>query len=517
MITALRGSRGLSILLCMAAFVASFTATDARATVVQVDGTIVPVLSGSSCTGNLQVCLNVEEGVAPPAANAIDAILDAAQLPEIFLPNTSTAVVFKDIGEGAGFENSFGYYNVGDDPTVTTNLRPIMGCGVAASAHANEVPSYAVNAEPGTTVSVNFATELSSGRYRGGFIAFYLITPEGNPSANNCGDFVNGTDGLSLFGRAYFTQRDYNNDGDFVHHLVYQSRITPNRFYFGFEDLFRGGDNDYEDMAMQVTGLTPPCSPGVEICNGRDDDCDGLVDGADPTLSDSGMPCTCDGAAMTCEGGARQGVCRSGATVCLSGGLLCRSNVSPSAETCNSLDDNCDGSVDNSTTDSGAACDGSDADLCPEGVLVCSAGALTCNDATGANVEACNAADDDCDGTVDEAVPGVGAACDGADGDLCLEGVTACTGGTLACSDVSATSSELCNGVDDDCDGTVDDSPTDVGIACTVGVGTCQRSGATVCSMGAPRCNATAGTPQAERCNALDDDCDGRSDEDYRV
>ncbi len=277
---AVRGSRPLSILLCMAALAASLSADVASATVVQVDGTIVPILVGTACDGNLQVCLNAEEG----AAGSIDAILDAAQLPEIFRPNTSTTVRFKDIGEGAGYENSFGYYNVGDDPTVVANLHPNMGCGVTAATHTQEASGYVANAEPGTIATVNFATERTAGRYRGGFIAFYLITPEGQSGSTNCGDFVP----ASNFGRAYFTQRDYNNDGDFVHHLVYQSRLTPDRFYFGFEDLFRGGDNDYEDMAIQVTGLTPPCVPGAEVCNGRDDDCDGLVDGADPTLTGTG-------------------------------------------------------------------------------------------------------------------------------------------------------------------------------------------------------------------------------------
>jgi len=46
------------------------------------------------------------------------------------------------------------------------------------------------------------------------------------------------TDGLSLLAGSIYTQRDLNNDGDFVHHLVYRSKLVANRFYFGFEDLF---------------------------------------------------------------------------------------------------------------------------------------------------------------------------------------------------------------------------------------------------------------------------------------
>ena len=479
----------------------------ARATVVQVDGTIVPA------GNNLQAALNAYEGVAPPAATAIDAVLDAAELPEIFLPSTTSVVTFTDIAEGAGFENSFGYYNVGDDPTVGANLRPIMGCGVTAATHANEVPNYNANAEPATSVTVNFATELSSGRYRGGFIAFYLITPEGNPSANNCGDFVNGSDGLSLFGRAYFTERDLNNDGDFVHHLVYQSRITANRFYFGYEDLFRGGDNDYEDMAMQVTGLVPPCIPTAEVCDGRDNNCNGSID-----EGTGGAACSCDGSGgLTCEGGNRQGLCRTGATACVAGALLCRSSVTPTAETCDGEDDNCDGTVDNSPSGVGVACDGTDVDTCNEGVTACTAGALTCTDPNGANPESCNGLDEDCDTRIDETVAGLGVACDGSDGDACAEGVTTCTGGALACSDATGNNVELCNGVDDDCDTAVDDAPTDVGVACSVGIGSCLRNGATVCTAGAPRCNVVAGTGSAERCNALDDDCDGNTDETFML
>src|SRR5262249_34180896 len=144
--------------------------------------------------------------------------------------------------------------------------------------HSGAAAGYVVTAEPGSVATVNFATELTAGRYKGGFIAFYLLTPEGNPSADNCGDFKNGSDGLSLFGHIYFTQRDLNNDGDFIHSLTYTSKITTNRFYFEFEDLFRGGDNDYDDMGIRVDGLTPPCVPSVETCDGRDNDCDGLVD-----------------------------------------------------------------------------------------------------------------------------------------------------------------------------------------------------------------------------------------------
>src|SRR4051812_11308113 len=279
-------------------------AARAEATVTQVDGTIVPA------NGNLQSALDTYE----TPAGTINAVKDASEFPQIFKPRLSSAVSFKDIREGASFEDSFGWYNVGDDVQTTAgraaNLHPVMGCGVVmvasgatAAQHTGNSAFYVQSAEEPNSITVDFASEQTAGRYKGGFIGFYLITPEGNPSNNNCGDFVNGSDGKSLFGFIYFTQKDLNNDGDFVHHLVYPSKNVADRFYFGFEDLFRGGDNDYEDMAMQVEGLTPPCVPSAEVCDGIDNDCDGLIDGADPDLTGTGDACQCDGTSLTCDNG----------------------------------------------------------------------------------------------------------------------------------------------------------------------------------------------------------------------
>ncbi len=49
----------------------------------------------------------------------------------------------------------------------------------------------------------------------------------------------------------------------------------------------------------------------------------------------------------------------------------------------------------------GAPCDGPDEDLCKEGVFHCGT-TPQCSDTTGTNVESCNGVDDDCDGVVDE-------------------------------------------------------------------------------------------------------------------
>ena len=484
-------------------------AAGAGATVTQVDGTILPVMVGNACIGNIQICLNTEEG-----NTNTNAVLDAAQQPEIFLPNTVGNVTFKDVAEGAGFENSFGYYNVGDDVTNTANLHPILGCGISAATHTGEATGYVVNAEAPNTATINFATEMTGNRYKGGFIGFYLITPEGHPGGNadNCGDFA-GAAGTRFFGRIYFTQRELNNDGDFVHDLIYTSKTFTQRFYFGFEDLFRGGDNDFEDMMIAVTGLTPPCSPSLEVCDGFDNDCDGFIDEADPGgVAGTGAACTCDGSTMTCVGGNKQGECRTGATICQGAQIKCQSTVMPATEACNNKDDNCNGTIDDNPTGINVACDGVDLDLCNEGVTVCSSGAITCNDATGTNVETCNGVDDNCNGMTDEGNPGGGVACDGPDGDACLEGTTSCTGGLIVCSDNTGTIAETCNGVDDDCDGSIDEGNPGGGIACDGSDADLCPEGVTLCSGGVVTCTDTTGN-NVETCNGADDDCDGLTDE----
>jgi hypothetical protein len=48
------------------------------------------------------------------------------------------------------------------------------------------------------------------------------------------------------------------------------------------------------------------------------------------------------------------------------------------------------------------------------------------------------------------------------------------------------------------------------GNPCTVGIGACQRTGTIICDGNCNSvCSATPGAPQPERCNNIDDDCDG--------
>lgn len=71
-----------------------------------------------------------------------------------------------------------------------------------------------------------------------------------------------------------------------------------------------------------------------------------------------------------------------------------------------------------------------------------------------------------------------------------------------------------CDGQDEDCDGVADNDVVWVGTACeTELLGVC-RPGKRACQNGVPNCVSTVPIT-AEQCNALDDDCDGQTDEDF--
>jgi hypothetical protein len=258
-----------------------------------------------------------------------------------------------------------------------------------------------------------------------------------------------------------------------------------------------------------------PGAAGTELCgNNLDDDCDATTDEGFPTL---GNACT-----------AGQGICRrTGAVVCTANrlGVTCDAVAgSPNAagELCgNALDDDCDNSTDEGFN-VGTACSVGQGICLRSGSRVCSADGLStvCSVSPGApnaSGELCgNTLDDDCDGSTDEGF-NVGTACTVGQGICQRSGTRVCSADRLStvCSATPGApnaNGELCgNGQDDDCDGFTDEGYGNLGNACTVGVGACARNGSFVCSADrlSTVCNASAGTPVAESCNGVDDDCNG--------
>lgn len=136
--------------------------------------------------------------------------------------------------------------------------------------------------------------------------------------------------------------------------------------------------------------------PTKEICgNAKDDDCDGVID--------DNCNCGVVGSSQACYSGpvgtSGVGICQPGTQLC---GMnqqwgLCTGESLPGIETCNGLDDDCDGQTDE---DLGSTTCGLGA--CVVTVQNCVNGQTQTCTPLATKAETCNNIDDDCDGQTDE-------------------------------------------------------------------------------------------------------------------
>ena len=246
----------------------------------------------------------------------------------------------------------------------------------------------------------------------------------------------------------------------------------------------------------------------------------------------------------------------------------------PEAEICDTLDNDCNGEVDE-----GCECLAGDTQDCysgpdgTQGVGTCAMGTQDCNpttntfgpcknDVTPAAADACDGLDNDCNGAVDEGIadlvcgvgaclavapgcvdgeegqcvpglpsleicdgidnncnqiadetfPGGGVACDTGIPGLCSAGTMQCDGVGPVCMPMLQPAGELCDGLDNDCSGTVDDNIPGTGGACGTGIPGVCAPGSISCQDGTIDCFPVIAASN-ELCDGLDNDCNGQTDE----
>lgn len=254
----------------------------------------------------------------------IDPLADAAVTPQTFRPQCN--LTFTVLRRLTDYRNSFGWYNVTGEVPSLDELYEFI--------HCDDPPETWQQGEQTSRV----LDIRNDARYLGGEIGFFQARATNPGPSGMSGGCADVTDPASVE-FVVFSQPELNPEATtepFIHLLIMDSKVDDSAFYFAWEDLLSGGDNDFSDLIIRVEGIT--CSGGGEPC-------------------ETGQP----------------GVCGAGLTQCDNGEITCKPRIPASDETCNGLDDDCDGVVDD-----GDLCEPNE--ICERGVCIgaCGGGEFRC-------------------------------------------------------------------------------------------------------------------------------------------
>jgi hypothetical protein len=344
----------------------------------------------------------------------------------------------------------------------------------------------------------------------------------GLPSTENCSTAFDdncdgGTDGLNAIG---CTKYYYDDDGDGFGTAAFECRCSTNGKY----NATQSGDCNDSDATQNSVSLAEVCDGKDNNCNGTtDENCDKDKDGYCDALLTVTSKFACANTTLKVSAPFTGDDCDDGNNKSYPG----------LAELCDNIDNNCSAGTDE-------GCDDDNDNYCDSAFITvgspttCTAGGGDCADTVpGRNpaaVEVCNnSVDDNCNQLQDEQNAsgctsfyfdndqdgyGAGAAscfC-GATGKFNRTNNSDCNDNCFTCNPGSA---ERCDALDNNCNSSIDEGcNTDGDLYCTSSMVTVGNPA--VCSKGGGDCAPSDGSrfPSAlELCNNADDNCNGTVDE----